>query len=271
VSVLLPERSPPTSTQGRLPTREEVVVVVTPREHQPGSPLPDDDPTGVRALLGSLPDPGPMPDDLVARITASIAAEREHRADVRHLAPRRRPLWRTVGIAAAAAVVLGLGGASLLSNTPAADVAGLLSSNGNDSSAGAGRDTSAEGAPSPSNGARGSGRIVVTVHHSERAYSTAAFAGQATDMLASPGAPMSPGAAESPSLGPIATEQGVLSCLAALTDETFSQVTADLGTFDGAPAAVLVVTTGTGHTAYAVQRHCTSGTPALLSGPTPVG
>ena len=35
----------------------------------------DHDPTGVRDLLGSLPDPGPMPGDLVARITASLEAE----------------------------------------------------------------------------------------------------------------------------------------------------------------------------------------------------
>lgn len=245
--------------------------MVTPRERQPSSPLPDDDPTGVRALLGALPDPGPMPGDLVARITASIAAEQAQRTVVRPLSTRRRPLWRTVGIAAAAAVVLGLGGVSLLSNTPAADVAGVLSSSGNDSSGGAERDTAAEGGPPPGSGSRGSATPVVTVHHSERAYSTGSFAGQAAALLASPGAPMVPGAAEAPTVGPIATEQGVLSCLSALTREAFSQVTADLGTFDGAPAAVLVVTTDTGHTAYAVQRHCTSNTPALLAGPTPLG
>ena len=33
------------------------------------------DPTGVRALLGALPDPGPMPAELVARIDAALAAE----------------------------------------------------------------------------------------------------------------------------------------------------------------------------------------------------
>lgn len=35
----------------------------------------DIDPTGMRALLSALPDPGPMPADLVERITASLAAE----------------------------------------------------------------------------------------------------------------------------------------------------------------------------------------------------
>lgn len=42
---------------------------------------PDDvDPTGIRDLLASLPDPGPMPEDLVARIEARLEVERAHRA-----------------------------------------------------------------------------------------------------------------------------------------------------------------------------------------------
>lgn len=43
------------------------------------SPDPEDDPTGVRALLSSLPDPGPMPTDLVERIQASLEQERVRR------------------------------------------------------------------------------------------------------------------------------------------------------------------------------------------------
>lgn len=37
------------------------------------------DPTGVRALLSSLPDPGPMPGDLVARISTSLREEQQRR------------------------------------------------------------------------------------------------------------------------------------------------------------------------------------------------
>ncbi|AXH96769.1 hypothetical protein [Ornithinimicrobium avium] len=37
------------------------------------------DPTGIRALLRTLPDPGPMPDHLVERITARLAAEHAQR------------------------------------------------------------------------------------------------------------------------------------------------------------------------------------------------
>jgi hypothetical protein len=42
---------------------------------------PDDvDPTGVRDLLAALPDPGPMPEDLVRRIEARLEVERASRA-----------------------------------------------------------------------------------------------------------------------------------------------------------------------------------------------
>ncbi len=42
--------------------------------HDDADPV-EHDPTGMRALLGSLPDPGPMPDRLVARITAALEEE----------------------------------------------------------------------------------------------------------------------------------------------------------------------------------------------------
>ncbi len=42
--------------------------------HDDTDPI-EHDPTGMRALLGSLPEPGPMPADLVARIEAALAAE----------------------------------------------------------------------------------------------------------------------------------------------------------------------------------------------------
>lgn len=246
--------------------------MVTTRQQPAGSPDPDDDPTGIRALLGSLPEPGPMPDHLVARITASIAAEQSLRSTVRPLT-RRRPLWRTAGLAAAAAAVIGVGGTSLLTSTSPGDLAALFRGSGSDtpsSSAGAGREQASEGEPRDSSGMGAYSATVVSVHHSAKAYSTAAFAGQAQRLLSSPGAALGPSAPESPGIGPIGTQRGVLSCLSALTTEPFAQVTADLGTFDGTPAAVLVLTTDTGHTAYAVRRSCTAGQPGLLAGPTPL-
>lgn len=83
--------------------------------------LPDDDPTGVRHLLSSLSDPGPMPDDLVARIRADLEAEagRGVTAAAGHppvdLTTGRRPhpvLW--VGVAAAAVLVLAVGAMSTM-------------------------------------------------------------------------------------------------------------------------------------------------------------
>ena len=49
------------------------------QSHDDTAPV-EHDPTGMRALLASLPAPGPMPDDLVARISAALAAE-EQRGD----------------------------------------------------------------------------------------------------------------------------------------------------------------------------------------------
>lgn len=49
------------------------------RRPEPGPEGHDDDPTGIRALLAALPDPGPMPQDLVERIGARLAVEQAHR------------------------------------------------------------------------------------------------------------------------------------------------------------------------------------------------
>lgn len=53
-----------------------------------GRPDPDvedvEDPTGIRALLQGLPDPGPMPADLVARIETRLAVEQSHHRSAGH-------------------------------------------------------------------------------------------------------------------------------------------------------------------------------------------
>ena len=46
--------------------------------HQREDHAEDVDPTGIRDLLAALPDPGPMPDDLVRRIEARLEVERAH-------------------------------------------------------------------------------------------------------------------------------------------------------------------------------------------------
>ena len=257
-----------------------------PPEQPNQPPDPDDDPTGMRALLSSLPDPGPMPDDLVARITASLAEEQERRplvhplAEVRSLhevTARKRPLWRTAGLAAAAAAVIGIGAGSLLSGTAPGSLGALFGGSSNDASsaaagssgpAGSGNGAAGSSADSRAgSGAKAEAAVAVSIHHSARAYTSGSFDAQAEALLASPGDAAAPLSAEAPSIGPIATEVGLRSCLSALTTEAWTTATADLGTFDGQPAAVVVLDTGAGHTAYAVQRSCSTGHPALLMGP----
>lgn len=107
----------------------------------------EDDPTGIRDLLRTLPDPGPMPADLVERISARLSAEQEHRAereagtggtapvvDLAEQRSRRRP-GRTLaylGVAAAgllvATVAVGeLAGDGLLGGTAGMDSAAQVS------------------------------------------------------------------------------------------------------------------------------------------------
>ena len=249
--------------------------MVTLRHTPPGPPDPDDDPTGMRALLSSLPDPGPMPDDLVARITASLAAEQQRGPAPRPLHPagssRRTPVWRTAGLAAAAAAVIGLGAGSLLTGTAPGDVGALFGGStseaassaadaaGRDSSAGGGAGSEAQSATS-----------VVSIHHTNTAYTSSGFADQARALLDAPGDALPPLGAESPAIGPIGTETGLRSCLSALTTGHYTAALADLGSFDGHLAVVVVLTTESGRAAYAVQRTCTAGRPAPLAGPVPV-
>lgn len=244
----------------------------------------DLDPTGMRALLRGLPDPGPMPDDLVDRIHATLSDlptldGGSGSSGVSRGTPEpHRPSWwaRNGGRAAIAAVVL-IGGGALASGP-----LGLLSSverQSNDSSAAA--DSSAGRAESYSEDggdAGGSttspdlaarrleatlGDVVVRLTH--RDYTAAGLATHYGSTARSPTTP--PLTAEAPSIGPIGTEIGVRSCLAALGLPRESAADVDLGSFDGRPAAILVVTLDGDRTAYAVGRDCTTDTPSLLAGP----
>ncbi len=83
-----------------------------PRDREPAAE--DLDPTGVRALLSSLPDPGPMPHDLADRITASLRQEQEQRAEGSRVTPlptrgdRAAPHhWLAAAAAVAAVAVAG--------------------------------------------------------------------------------------------------------------------------------------------------------------------
>ncbi|NNM48052.1 hypothetical protein [Knoellia koreensis] len=267
----------------------------------PGRGDPEHDPTGMRDLLASLPDPGPMPEDLVQRITASLAAEQAARAGDPHrdadgsgatvvpLDSRRRWNWRHVAAAAAAVAVIGVGVPAALSGGNGGLIASLSggSSDGSAASSGAqSQGLAATGAPSgpPEGGLSPS--VTPTLppatpstadskgleQANGTAYTTAGLARQVTAALQAKDAKGS-GADQSASSvrGPADTDQGLRDCLLALGVGADTVVWVDRGTLDGAPAVVAVVEAPGGRTAYAVAPGCDAGHAVALAGPLPVG
>jgi len=242
----------------------------------------DEDPTGMRALLRGLPDPGPMPDDLVQRIQSALsdlpALDGGAEEDVfRGTSSSGRTSWwgRHAGRAAVAAVVL-LGGGAVVSGSlgilgggddSTMSAGSSVESGQSDSQSGQSGDARALGDSSGDNGASVQQVALgpVLVRHSGRAYTSAGLPAQLAD--ASSGPTTAPLTAESPAIGPIGTELGVRSCLVALGLPRASAADVDLASLDGTPAAVLVVRLGGERTAYAVGRDCTTGNASLLTGP----
>jgi len=249
--------------------------VITPRN--PPGESPEDDPTGVRALLSSLPEPDPMPAYLVERISASLAAEEASRSRagastasplVRRHRSARRLVLGLAGVAAAAAVV-GLVGTDLLRGSNQSP------GNATASMATAERSTTPGPALAPQTPAQGGTQGVTatpTMHiqMSSTRYTAAGFAAQAGALGPSAGQQVQPPTGETPSVGPIATPAGLASCLRALGVGPVDQVTADLGFYEGVPAAVIVTVTGSTRTAYAVRRSCSTGNQAVLHAGVPV-
>jgi hypothetical protein len=77
-------------------------------EHSTGDEVSSPEEQRVRALLRGAGDLGPMPDDVVARLDAALAAARSD-TPVASLAAHRRPRWPRLLAAAAGIVVLGGG------------------------------------------------------------------------------------------------------------------------------------------------------------------
>lgn len=266
-------------------------------QHDDTAPV-EHDPTGMRALLASLPEPGPMPDDLVARISAALAVEAQRgdgidqlwsldkpaaapragdddgNADADAGAPvvplrRRRVGLRHLAVAAAVLGVLSLGG-FVVKSLPG-DVMAAFGTTGGSADSAAVAEDSAAGA-----GARalvappaGSGEVVVVMsgvdHAADRLDVTAR---ELDDGTLDPIAELS---AESPSLGPIATPIGARSCATALGIPADAGILVDVSEVDGVSAAVLVVHSDQGRTAWAVERSCTMGEPETITGPVPLG
>ena len=108
------------------------------------------------------------------------------------------------------------------------------------------------------------------IQMSSTRYTAAGFAAQAGALASSPGQRVQPFTGEPSSVGPIATPTGLAGCLRALGVGPVDDVTADLGFYEGVPAAVIVTVTGPTRTAYAVGRSCSSGNQAVLHAGVPV-
>lgn len=243
------------------------------------------DPTGIRALLSGLPDPGPMPPDLVARITASIAQEQSAR-DGGSVVPLRRRSWgwQHLGAAAAAAVVLAVGIPALLTGTGPGDVmASLQGTSSADSASGAGAEagkalsnsgaTPTEGSavpgpaqPSGPSDQRVRGSVAgVALAATGTAYTRAGLATQAAAL----GTTFEASSAAKDAVVPDG-EAGLRACLTALGVPDGVQVRGDVATLDGAPAVIALVGGGSSQRVYAVSADCTGEHPTLLAGPLPL-
>ncbi|MGO4661492.1 hypothetical protein AB4Z14_06465 [Terrabacter sp. 2TAF16] len=240
----------------------------------------------VRTLLAGAADPGPMPDAVSERISGALLDASRLRVDPGPLsasrsgsdatgtnvadhgtvlampsrAGRPKPIYLVAAVAAAAAVVAV--GASALHVTKRPNGAAVVG------------DTYATGAttPPPSPPATSGG---LHIQLSTTAYTAGTLAAQARALLDHPGQPIRDLAAESPGIGPIATPIGLEACLEEIgavgaADPAPDAVSADLATFAGRPAVVVVVTRAGASTAWAVERSCTTGAPGLLAGATPV-
>ncbi len=264
------------------------------------------DPTGMRELLGSLPDPGPMPDHLVARITAALQQESRARAggsgngdvapvsgwppppapealtaasglagpgdagDADVVPLRRRRAW-VLGAAAAAVVVLGLGGIVVDRLSEGGLVASLgVSQSGDD----AGVAESAAGGAAPESAAVAEDAALgVVVVATGTDYTATSLGGLAAVLPTTPGTDAGTALRDDTGAsGGLAAPSAARSCADGLGIAPAEAVTVDLSTFDGHDAAVVVATAADGTArAWAVERSCTATDPGVIEGPVRVG
>lgn len=249
------------------------------RPHTPVEPpaSPDDDPTGVRALLSGLPEPAPMPGYLVERIHASLNAAQSQRAasfSGERVTPlvatgRRRPGRVVFAIAGAAAVVMvAVVGTGLLK----ANQAGVSTTSAASVASG---QPGASGAPPPAASDKAApdaaaAPALIEIRASQTRYTKADFATQARSLGAAGFSPAQPRAAKSPGIRLTDSEAGLTECLSGLGVVGATIVHADLAFYEGVPAMVIVATTSDVPTAYAVGRDCSRANPDLLHPATPL-
>lgn len=230
---------------------------------------PSGDDTGVAALLAALPDPGPMPEDVSLRIEAALRAERLGAAapvedalgevvPLQVPAPGQRPAavrrpgrrWGVVLAAAAGGVFAVVVGQSLLAGLQG----GSATTAGSAPAPAAAEDKGTGGAVAqPEVQGATSGSFSIDQSRSGTAYTSSTWLEAAGRLKASPEAV---GGASG------ASWDAVQQCLTGLRVGSVQHLRVDLGTFDGAPAIILVLDDGR---AFAVQRTCRATAPGLLA------
>lgn len=291
----------------RLAASIEVSTVYKPHVPMGSEPSRDDDPTGVRDLLSSLPHPDPMPEHLVERINASLAAEQTQRA-ARMSNPsvtpllataRRRPRKLVFAMAAAAAVALvaTVGSTILLTRQPTTtSISAALTTTSSSRDASGKAASSAEanaklsatqrsltgvqpGPPASSPTARAAGKATVLVRgvfsgssvqivQSGTRYAQADFVSQARTLRGV--TPQLPQPYALPGVGPAATGPGLMECLRAIGVAETQLVRADLASYEGRPAVIIVATTKGLTLAYVVDPQCSAATATVLRPATPL-
>lgn len=215
----------------------------------------------VRDLLRALPEPAAAPPDVVRALEATLRdlAAGARAPAARSVVPRdqprsRRPSWaarapRLVAVAAAATLVAG-GGGLLVRRATTGDEGG------------ASRVASAETAPGPSSSLSAPQAPGTTVRASGAAYTRERLASQVRELLTP--VPSRAGAfASGTASGPLASASGLQGCLAAL-GTTSEPLVVDLATYDGDPAAVLVLpAAGGAREVWVVARDCRPGADGL--------
>ncbi len=248
---------------------------------------PDDDPTGVRALLSGLSQPEPMPAHLVERINASLAAAQAERAERAAQATRspggsvsplvastrsgpRRVLFAMAGAAAAVALIAVVGGNLIKpirqdSATSAADGFAPSAPSSPEAGGRASADTLDKALAS------GAAPPVIQIRRSQTRYTQAGFTVQARTLRrdvfdgARSASPSSPGSlAFAADGGRLGTPLGLADCLRAVGADGAKMVRADLAFYEGKPAVIIVATTAGIPMAYAVGPACSLADAALL-------
>lgn len=268
----------------------------------------EDDPTGMRALLSSLPEPDPMPPELHDRILAALAQEAGIRSGadgsdaadrpdpvppvpargdraVTHLheiTPRRRRSLAPWLAAAAVLAVIALGGGSLISSLINGDSSlssadsGGASMSGDGSAEAAPEEESATGSMGPTQSAPGTTAESPTASNSQDSdRSLAADSVEVTEdgLAATARAVLDDEALAALDEGSLFTQPRFDACVRALTGTEPARARTAEASFEGEDAALVVVdVTGVGPwTAYVVGLECfESGEPTVFAGPVEV-